>query len=82
MELFQDFGNGPFVIIRFNPDSYRDDSGTRVGGCFTLDEKGSLGVCEEEWERRVGYLISTIQRWLDILPIKEVTEEFLFYDAQ
>ena len=80
MELFQDFGDRPIVFIRFNPDSYRDDSGTRVGGCFTLDEKGSLGVCEEEWERRVDSLVSTIQHWLGNVPTKEVTEEFLFYD--
>lgn len=68
-ELFQDFGDRPIVFIRFNPDSYRDDSGTRVGGCFTQNEKGSLDICKEEWGRRV-----------DNVPTKEVTEEFMFYD--
>jgi hypothetical protein len=79
MELFQDFGDRPIVFIRFNPDSYRDDSGTRFQGCFTPNEKGSLDVCEDEWERRVDSLVSTIQRWLDNVPTREVTEEYLFY---
>ena len=82
MELFQDFGDRPIVFIRFNPDSYRDESGTRVGGCFTRDKKGSLDVCEQEWDRRVDSLVSTIQRWLVNVPTKEVTEEILFYNFE
>jgi len=80
MEIFRDFGDRPIVMIRFNPDSYRDESGTRVGGCFTPNEKGSLDVCEGEWERRVDSLVSTINHWVENVPTKEVTEDQLFYD--
>ena len=69
------------VIIRFNPDSYRDDSGTRVQGCFTQNDKGSLDVCEQEWDRRVDSLVSTLQHWVENVPTKEVTEECMFYDS-
>jgi hypothetical protein len=80
MELFQDFGDRPIVFIRFNPDSYRDETGNRVQGCFTLNDKASLDICEQEWGRRVDSLVSTLQYWVDNVPTKEVTEEFLFYD--
>jgi hypothetical protein len=79
MELFQDFGNRPIVFIRFNPDSYRDDSGTRVEGCFTTSDKGTLEVQDQEWDRRLQTLFDSIQHWVDNVPTKEITEKHMFY---
>jgi hypothetical protein len=80
MELFQDFGNRPIVFIRFNPDSYRDESGDKVQGCFTLNDKGSLEVCEEEWDRRLPSLFDSIRHSVETIPEKEVTEIPMFYN--
>ena len=46
--------------------------------CFTPNEKGSLDVCKQEWERRMDSLGSTINHWVENVPTKEVTEEFYF----
>jgi EsV-1-7 cysteine-rich motif len=46
MELFQDLGNRPLVVIRFNPDAYVDSSGVRLGaeaGGASIEDRGGDG---------------------------------------
>jgi hypothetical protein len=68
MEIFQDLGNRPLVLIRFNPDKYDE-----VPSCF-VDGK----MNRKEWNRRIKLLKQTIEAHKEV-PEKEITVEYLFY---
>lgn len=76
MELFQDLGNRPLIVIRFNPDKYNDND-----GCFYYDNPTSMimKVNQEEWSKRSIELLKTIQYHIENIPDKEFTEIRLFY---
>lgn len=84
MQLFLDGGSIPLVIIRFNPDSYIDETGNKVASCFRNSRKVNVPVIDDkkEWEKRLEVLKSTIDRYIETVPEKEVTIEKLFYDHQ
>jgi len=79
MELFTALGNRPLVMIRFNPDKYTKN-GVKVQGCFK-DNKTSLSINKEEWNKRINELISEIHYHMDNIPEKEVTTEYMYYDT-
>jgi len=79
MEIFQDLGNRPLIIIRFNPDSYVDGSGKKNYGCFSTTKTGSLSLNQKEWDRRTKLLADRINESHNI-PEREVTLENMFYD--
>jgi hypothetical protein len=79
MEIFHDLGNRPLVVLRFNPDSYKKD-GKKVSGCFKVTKTYSLSINKNEWSDRIKLLIETIKKYLDRIPEKEVTIEYLYYD--
>jgi hypothetical protein len=83
MELFQDFGNRPIVFIRFNPDSYINEIGKKVLSSFKMHKGLDVPIIREqkEWLNRLNILKETIEHWLNIIPNKEVTNEYLFYDC-
>ena len=85
MELSQDIGHRPMVIIRFNPDSYRDTDGAKVDSCWsTAKETGLHRVPDRQrtnWTRRLGVLQGTIEKWMKNRPTKIVTIEELYYGA-
>jgi hypothetical protein len=83
MELFQDFGNRPIVFIRFNPDSYVNQDGKKVLSSFKMHKKLDVPMIREskEWESRLNVLKETIEYWLNVIPEKELTCEYLFYDC-
>ena len=74
MELFQDLGNRPLVMVRFNPDKNKTSE-----GCFKFTKTGALSLNKKEWNKRIKKLISRIQYHIDNVPSKEVTIEYLFY---
>jgi len=78
MELFAALGNRPLVMIRFNPDKYTKN-GVKVKGCFK-DNKASLSINKEEWNKRINELISEIHYHMDIIPDKSITIEYMYYD--
>jgi hypothetical protein len=82
MELFQDFGNRPIVFIRFNPDSYVNEDGKRIHSSFKMHKKLDVPIIRDskEWENRLNLLKYTINKWLNIIPEKEITCKYLFYD--
>lgn len=43
MEIFQDLGNRPLVVIRFNPDKY-----DKINSCFKLTKAGWLSLNKKE----------------------------------
>jgi len=75
MEIFQDLGNRPLVMIRFNPDKYCDNS-----GCFKLTKTCGLSLIKKEWNKRIEKLLETVNFSINNIPEKEVTVEYLFYD--
>jgi hypothetical protein len=86
MELFQDLGNRPLVLIRFNPDSYTTNS-VAYEGCFQdvkhIFQKKFYNLLEFQWLKRIEALEAIIKKYLlsDEIPEKEITIEKLFYDG-
>ncbi len=74
MQLFQDLGNRPLVVLRFNPD--KNDSSE---GCFKKTKAGSLSLNKKEWTHRLTGLAKRMQHYRSNLPKKELTVEHLFY---
>ena len=82
MQLFQDFGNRPLVIIRFNPDSYVKE-GKKFKSCFKVHKVHGIPIIDERsnWANRLEKLKESVNKWLVNIPTKEVTTEFLFYSV-
>ena len=82
MELSQDVGHRPMVILRFNPDAYMHD-GVRVTSCWATDGNGILRVPkkkEQEWMHRLSALRDQIHYWTNNRTDKTVEVIQLFYD--
>ena len=89
MQLFEDLGNRPLVIIRFNPDNYNEENGNKVEGCFKplievqdMHKRRFYNINETEWNRRMSVLEKIIKEYIDLnrFPSREVTEIKLFYN--
>ena len=81
MELFQDFNCRPIVFIRFNPDSYiKDDK--KFNSSFKMHKTLDVPVIRDkkEWNIRLDLLKKQISYYINNLPEKEVTNEYLFYN--
>ena len=74
MQLFQDLGNRPLVVIRFNPDEYDDKS-----SCFKLTKAGYLSLNKKQWNERIGVLKHEIRKYTQNVPTKELTVANLFF---
>jgi len=88
MELFNDLGSRPLVMIRFNPDSYINENEEKVQGCFKpltnvedIHKRRFYDVDYTEWDRRIIILEEVICSYIDLktFPNKELTEIKLFY---
>ena len=92
MQLFEDLGNRPLIMIRFNPDSYMEGSSgenkKKIKGCFKpltkiedIHKKKFYEINKKEWKRRVDILEEIIRENMsEDVPEKEVKEIKLFYD--
>ena len=73
----------PTVIIRFNPDKYKDENGKIIKSCFKIDK--ASGICvidnEAEWNKRLQTLKTIFEKYISNPPEKELTIEYLFYDT-
>ena len=79
MEIFQDLGNVPLIIIRFNPDSYIEID-KKIRSPFGLQKNILKIINKKEYNRRLTQLISTIQSNITTIPIKEINMITLFYN--
>ena len=83
MELFQDAGNRPMVLLRFNPDGYVNAAGEKIPSCFKWHK--TLGVPmikdQDAWQARIDAFVELVKHHMAHVPEKEVTEESMFYDA-
>jgi hypothetical protein len=83
MELFQDSGNRPLYLIRFNPDDYLDKDKNNITSCWGTNKKGICVVKKkkhQEWQLRLDYLKECLQSCINNPPTKEVDVIHLFYD--
>ena len=84
MELFQDLGNKPLVMIRFNPDEYLNDKNEMVKSCW-INRSGLMAINnnkKKEWQDRLTTLKNNLNYYLDNEPQKDVQIEYLYYDIQ
>lgn len=68
MELSQDVGHRPLVMLRFNPDDYVTGDGTKVTSCWGYTKQGLARVKPSkaaEWSRRLEALVERVAYWLD-----------------
>ena len=77
MEIFQDLGSRPLVLLRFNPDKYDDQE-----GCFKTTKAGGLSLNKKEWNERIKLLIEKIDLHLKKVPEKEIIVEHFFYNQE
>ena len=68
MELSEDIGHRPMVLIRFNPDA--NSSGP---SCWGYDSNGLAVVKKKQvgnWKERLDELMAKINFWLRTIPDK------------
>jgi len=89
MELFEDLGNRPLIIIRFNPDSYNIKN-KKIQGCFKditkiedIHKKKFYDLNIDEWNKRIDTLEKLLIKHISMkdAPDKELTIEYLFYSC-
>jgi hypothetical protein len=84
MELSLDVNHRPIILIRFNPDSYKN-KGKNIGSCWEINKQGVSVVKkskEKEWDDRLKALKNQIEFWINPENKTEKTIELiqLFYD--
>lgn len=84
MEIFQDCGSRPLVMIRFNPDQYYNNAKS-IPSCWTTTNDRGLCIVKpakkKEWESRLEKLKETIQLQIDFSEErKNIDVIHLFYD--
>ena len=82
LELSQDAGNKPLVIIRFNPDGYTLD-GTDIKSCFGTNEHGTMQIATgqaNQWKERLTCLSYAVSHWMTMIPSEAIKVVRLFFD--
>ena len=80
MELFQDLGNRKLVLIRINPDKYKED-GKTIKSCFTFSKTNTIKATTKNFNKRFNLLVEKIKYYIDNEPTKEITVEKLFFNS-
>ena len=81
-EIMADVGLRPLVFIRFNPDSFIDDNGKRVAGCWKKGISGPPFIVpteSEQWNERLQCLKYTLECFMEQVPVKDVDVVHLFF---
>ena len=83
MELSQDVGHRPLILIRFNPDDYICKNGTTVNSCW-ISKNGKTNICkkyENLWKNRLNSLFESIKYWIENKSDKTIEIIQLYYDG-
>ncbi len=82
MEIFNDLGNSPLTIIRFNPDTYKLDN-KKIKSPFGITKNdGRLKIInQKEYKNRFNQLLETINYNIKNIPNKEINVINLFYNS-
>lgn len=84
LELSKDLGFRPIVFLRFNPDSYINHEEERIASPWKSRTNGLFSVQnEEEWNRRLNTLKTTIEHWLkeENKSTQAIHEVYLYYNG-
>ena len=82
MEIYQDIGHRPLVMIRFNPDKYVDSEGIETSSCFQYSKKEEVPLPQKKtWKARLNVLTAQILESVGNIPDKAVTIHHLYYDG-
>jgi Holliday junction resolvase len=85
MELFQDAGNRPLVMVRFNPDQYFNQKNKSVPSCWGHTKDKGLSIVKPgktaEWAQRLATLKTTLNLVIAQGTDSEVRVIHLFYDG-
>ena len=81
-EISRDVAHRPCVFIRFNPDMFINQYGMKVNSPWKRTPRGCALVKKwvPEWISRLKLLDSRFEYWLNNIPEKTITEEFLCFD--
>lgn len=81
MMLFQDLGNSPLAVIRFNPDKYKKNNETIKSPFGITKVDGKLKIInKKEYNIRLKKLIEIINDNINKIPEKECNIIQLFYN--
>lgn len=85
VDISDDLGNRPIILIRFNPDDYILENGIKKLSCWSINNKGLCTVkktYQKEWMERLNILKEKIIFWLN--PDNKTNDlikiEHLFFD--
>jgi hypothetical protein len=80
MEIFQDLGNSPLTIIRFNPDAYKLENQTFKSLFGITKSDGKLKIInQKEYKYRFNKLLEIVKKNINSIPNKEFNVIQLFY---
>lgn len=80
-EIYQDLGFKKVVFIRFNPDTYTDESGKKIKSPWNYSKTGILSIKNKsDWSRRLEKLKEQVSYWFKTKPKKAITIEHLFFN--
>lgn len=87
VDISDDLGNRPIVLIRFNPDDYILQDDSKIQSCWNINNKGLCTVkktYQKEWQERLNILKEKINFWLN--PKNKTQDlilmEHLFFDKK
>jgi hypothetical protein len=87
VDISDDLGNRPIILIKFNPDDYILEDGTKKHSCWSINNKGLCTVkktYQNEWKNRLNNLREKITFWLN--PENKINDlihfEYLFFDEK
>ena len=85
MEIFQDAGSRPLVIVRFNPDQYYNKHKKSVASCWGYTTEMGLSTVKAnkatEWATRLTTLKTTLDMVFLQGTSKEIDVYHLYYDG-
>ena len=74
-------GIRPIIVIRFNPDSFRNNFGETIRSAWGQNSKGiSVINNKDDWSNRLSILSDHIKYWINNISDKTLEIKYLFYD--
>ncbi len=82
MEISQDLGHRPLVVIRMNTDGYEDAEGNKIKSCWSIKKTSGLLYInnKKQWNLRLERLKEQVEYWIKNKTDKTVQIVYLFYD--
>jgi hypothetical protein len=82
IEISEDIGYRPIILVRFNPDDYFLED-IKITSCWSYNKEGIMSVKkskQKEWGERLENLKKTVEYWMNNETEKTIELVYLFYD--